>query len=135
MLVEEYYRNERTGNEESIKSVDFEKEEMRRKFQKIEQSEDSFIRSRNLSFIEGKIQLLRDLHWDVLCNTTSYLIEQYVQWRETQKVRIKNYNAAKQLIKMADTSLQKESYAEFRSQVFSLTHLMVIDTIASQPGI
>ena len=134
MLVEEYYEmKERVM--ESIKGVDFEKEEMRRKFQKIEQSEDSFIRSRNLSFIEGKIQQLRDLHWDVLCNTTSFLIGQYVQWRENPESSFKDYTAAKQLIKMADTSLQKESYAEFRSQVFSLTHLMVIDTSHLNQGL
>jgi hypothetical protein len=28
-------------------------------------------------------------------------------------------------MKMADASLEKEKYAEFRSQVFSLTHMMV----------
>ena len=46
-------------------------------------------------------------------------------WRDMPKEAYKDYSAARSLIKMADASLEKEKYAEFRQQVFSLTHLMV----------
>ena len=124
ILIEEYFElKERVL--EAISSTDFEKDEMRKKFQKIEQSEDSFIRSKNVSFIDSKLKQLHDLHWDALCNTTSFLISRYVLWKELPKEFYKDYSAARSLIKMADVSLEKEKYVEFRSQVFSLTHLMV----------
>src|SRR6185295_12128536 len=124
ILVEEYFEaKERVL--EAINSTDFDKEEMRKKFQKIEQSENSFIRSKNVSFIESKLKQLRQLHWDALYNTTSFLISRYVVWRELPKEYYKDYSAARSLFKMADASLEKEKYAEFRRQVFSLTHLMV----------
>jgi molecular chaperone DnaK len=124
MLVEEYFEaKERVM--ETINSCDFEKQEMLKKFQKIEQSEDSFIRSKNVSFIENKLKQLDDLHWDALCNTTCFLISRYVIWKELPATSFKDYSAARSLIKMADASLENEKYAEFRRQAFSLTHLLV----------
>ncbi|HJW15992.1 MAG TPA: Hsp70 family protein [Flavisolibacter sp.] len=124
MLVEEYFEaKERVM--ETINTCDFEKQEMLKKFQKIEQSEDSFIRSKNVSFIANKLKQLDDLHWDALCNTTSFLISRYIMWRELPAESYKDYPAALSLMKMADASLEKEKYPEFRRQVFSLTHLMV----------
>ncbi len=125
MLVEEYFETKEKVAA-AISSSDFEKEEMRKKFQKIEQSEDSFIRSRNVSFIENKLNQLQELQWDALCNTTSFLISRYVIWRDLPAEYYRDYPAARSLIKMADASLQKEKYAEFRTQVFSLTHLMAV---------
>jgi molecular chaperone DnaK len=124
MLIEEYFETKQSVIT-AINSSDFDKEEMRKKFQKIEQSEESFIRSKNVSFIENKLQQLRDLHWEAYVNTTSFLISSYVRWRDMPKEAYKDYSAARSLIKMADASLEKEKYAEFRQQVFSLTHLMV----------
>jgi molecular chaperone DnaK len=124
MLVEEYFEaKERVM--ETINTCDFEKQEMLKKFQKIEQSENSFIRSKNVSFIANKLKQLDDLHWDALCNTTSFLISRYIMWRELPAESYKDYPAARSLMKMADASLEKEKYPEFRRQVFSLTHLMV----------
>jgi molecular chaperone DnaK len=125
MLIEEYYE-EKESVEQCISRADFQKDEMRKQFQKIAQSEGSFIRSKNVSFIEGKIRQLRDLHWDALCNTTSFLIAKYVMWRDLPREAYKDYAAAQALIRMADSSLQQERFAEFRTQVFNLTHLMVI---------
>jgi molecular chaperone DnaK len=124
MLVEEYFEaKERVM--ETINICDFEKQEMLKKFQKIEQSEESFIRSKNVSFIANKLKQLDDLNWDALCNTTSFLISRYILWRELPAESYKDYPAARSLMKMADASLEKEKYPDFRRQVFSLTHLMV----------
>jgi molecular chaperone DnaK len=125
MLVETYFEaKERT--KEAVHNCDFEKPEMLKKLQKIEQSEDSFVRSKNVSFIENKLNQLNDLTWDALCNTTSFLISRYLEWKELPPEFYKDYRTAQSLIKMADASLQKEKYAEFRRQVFSLTHTMVV---------
>jgi molecular chaperone DnaK len=122
-MLEEYFElKERVL--EAINLADFEKEDMRKKYQKIELTEDSLIHSKNNSFIENKLNQLRELHWDARLNTTSFLISQYVMWRDMPKEMFKDYAAATSLIKMANASLEKEKYTEFRMQVFSLTHLM-----------
>lgn len=127
-LLEGYYElKERVL--ESINAADFEKEEMRKKFQKLESGEDALLHSKNNSFIENKVNQLHDLHWDALCNTTSFLIGRFVMWRDLPKEMYKDYTAAKGLINMANASLEKEKYAEFRMQVFSLTHLMVSSNV------
>jgi len=112
MLIENYLETKEMI-QDAISQVDFDKDDMRKKFQKIEQSEETFIRSKNVSFIENKIKQLNDLHWDVLCNTTSFLISRYVMWKELPPESYKDYNAAKSLIRMADASLEKEKYAEY----------------------
>ncbi len=127
-MIEEYLETKEQVKE-SINKCDFDKEELRKKFIKIEQSEESFMRSKNASFVEAKLRQLNDLHWDALCNTTSFLISRYVLWKSLPKEAYKDYAAAKTLIKMADDSLEKEKYAEFRSQVFSLTHLFASSNI------
>lgn len=124
LLLEEYFET-KEKTQAAISAVDFDKIELQKKFQKIEMSEGSFVRSKNVSFIENKVKQLNDLHWDALCNTTSFLISRYVMWRDLPKEYYKDHAAAKSLIRMADDSLEKEKYAEFRMQVFSLTHLFV----------
>ncbi len=122
ILIEEYFELKEKVKE-VIAGVDFEKEEMRKKMQKMEQTEDSVIRSKNVSFIENRIKQMDKLHWDALCNTTSFLIGQFVEWKSMPEGAFKDHAAARTLIKMAETSLEKEKYADFRRQVFSLTHL------------
>jgi molecular chaperone DnaK len=124
-LVEDYFSlKERVR--EAIDAASFEKEEMRKKLQKIEMTEASFIRSRNASFIDNKLKQLNELHWEALHNTTGFLIRQYMQWRELPKEAWKDYAASRSLIRMADASLHNEKFAEFRQQAFSLTHMMII---------
>lgn len=122
ILIEEYLElKERV--KEAIAGADFQKEEMRKKMQKIEQTEDSFIRSKNVSLLENRKKQLDQLNWDALCNTTSFLISRFIEWKQMPEYFYKDYNAARSLIKMAETSLEKERFADFRTQVFSLTHL------------
>jgi molecular chaperone DnaK len=124
ILIEEYFAlKERVA--EAVKSCDFEKPELQKKLQKIGQSEDSFIRSKNVSFVENKLKQLQELHWDALYNTTSFLISRYVVWRDLAPGYYKDHRAAQSLFKMADTSLEREDFAEFRKHAFRLTHLMV----------
>ncbi len=60
---------------------------------------------------------------------SSFLISRYIIWRDLTKEYYNDYNAARALIKMANASMEKESFSEFRQQVFSLTHLFVANDI------
>jgi molecular chaperone DnaK len=122
-LIEEYFTNKERV-QEAINGVDFEKDELRKQFLRIEQSEDSFIRSKNVSFISNKMQQLYDLYWRALSNTTGFLISKFVEFREYDASSFKDYSAAKSIIKMASVALEKEKYSEFRQYVFSLSRLL-----------
>ncbi|MBL7731017.1 MAG: Hsp70 family protein [Chitinophagaceae bacterium] len=122
MIEDYYYRKDQV--KETINTADFEKEELKRQFIKIEQSEASFIRSKNVSFIQTKLEQLYDLHWKALGNTTSFLITKFVEFRDLGPEYYRDYNGAKSLIKLGNAALEKENYPEFRRHVYSLSGLL-----------
>ena len=107
-----------------IATADFEKDNLYKRLQKIEQSESSFIKSKNVSVIENKLEQLNDLWWSALSNTTSFLITTFIEYKAADPDEFKDYRAAKSIIKMGDSSLEKENYPEFRRHVYSLSGLL-----------
>ena len=125
VLLEEYF-HAKDQVQQTIAMADFEKDELNRMFQKIEQSESSFINSKNVSVIEAKLKQLHDLYWKGLSNTISFLISTFIGYKSYTAAEFKDYNAAKAIMKMADEALQKEKYPEFRRHVFNLSSLLNI---------
>ena len=122
-LIEEYYNYKETVHT-AIQTVDFEKEDLRKSFIKIEQSESGFIHSKNISVIENKMRQLYELYWRALSNTNSFLIARFIEYKSYEPEYFKDYKAANSVIKMADTALQNERFAEFRRHVFSISALL-----------
>ena len=123
MLVENYM-NMKENVLSAIGTADFEKDMLHKSYQKIEQSEASFIRSKNVSVMEKKLEQLDDLWWSALSNTTSFLISRFIDYKTCSPDDFKDYNAAKSIIKMADASLEQERFPEFRRHVFSISALL-----------
>ncbi len=122
-MLDDYLQHKETVLE-IINMADFEKDELKKQYQKIEASEASFMRSKNISVIENKIKQLYDLHWKGLSNTTSFLIAKFIEFKSYDADDFKNYHAAKSIFKMADNSLAQEKYPEFRQHVFSISSLL-----------
>jgi molecular chaperone DnaK len=122
-MIENYFHAKDKVNA-AITMVDFEKDNLQKQFQKIQQSESSFIHSKNVSVIENKFRQLDDLHWKALSNTTSFLITLFIEYKGYSESYFKDYNAARSIIRMAEESLQKEKYPEFRLHVFSISRLL-----------
>ncbi|MFN0083432.1 MAG: Hsp70 family protein [Ferruginibacter sp.] len=122
-MLDDYLQHKETVLE-IINIADFEKDELKKQYQKIEASEASFMRSKNISVIENKIEQLYDLHWKGLSNTSSFLIAKFIEFKSYDADDFKNYNAAKSIFKMADTALEHEKYPEFRQHVFSISSLL-----------
>lgn len=123
MLIEEYMAiKEKLAG--VIATVDFEKDTLYKRLQKIEQSEASFIKSKNVSVIENKLEQLNDLWWSALSNTTSFLIATFIEYKAADPAEFKDHRAARSIIKMADNSLEKENYVEFRRHVYSISALL-----------
>jgi molecular chaperone DnaK len=123
MLLEAYF-TEKEMVATAITMVDFHKEDLQKQYLKIEQSEPSFIRSKNVSVVESKRQELNDLYWRALSNTTGFLISIFIEYKGYDGSDYKDYSAARSIMKMADNSLEKENYPEFRRHVFSISSLL-----------
>lgn len=123
MLIEEYMAiKEKLAG--VIATADFEKDTLYKRLQKIEQSEGSFMKSKNVSVIENKLEQLNDLWWSALSNTTSFLIATFIEYKAADPAEFKDHRAARSIIKMADNSLEKENYVEFRRHVYSISALL-----------
>lgn len=123
LLLEDYLNFKETVLE-TINMADFIKDELRKEYQKIEQSEASTLKSKSVSVIENKLKQLDDLYWRGLSNTTSYLISKFIEFKMYEAKDFKDYGAAKSIMKMADSVLEQEKYVEFRRHIFSLSGLL-----------
>jgi molecular chaperone DnaK len=123
LLLEEYLHYKETVLE-TINMADFIKDELRKEYQKIEQSEASTLKSKSVSVIENRLKQLDDLYWKGLSNTTSFLIARFIEYKTYDAKDFKDYGAAKSIMKMADAVLEQEKYVEFRRHVFSLSGLL-----------
>ncbi len=109
---------------EIINMADFNKDELKKQFQKIESAEPSFMRSKNVSVIDNKIAQLNEVYWKGLSNTISFLIAKFIEFKSYDAVDFKDYNAAKSIFKMGDNALEQEKYPEFRQHVFNISALL-----------
>ncbi|MEO8771326.1 MAG: Hsp70 family protein [Ferruginibacter sp.] len=123
-LIESYLNRKETVRA-AIGAADFEKENLLQRYQKIEQSESSFMRSRNASVVENKLKQLNDLYWSALSNTTSFLIGKFIEFKGYNARDYNDHAMALSIMKMADAALENERYPEFRRQVFNLSNLLV----------
>ncbi len=122
-LIEGYF-HAKDEVQQAVNMVDFEKDELKKVFQKIEQSESSFIHSKNVSVVENKLRQLNDLHWRALSNQTSFLIARFIEYKQYEATDFKDYTAVKPIIKMADAALEQEKFAEFRRHVYNISGLV-----------
>ena len=127
-MIEEYLNYKETVKI-AVETADFEKKDLRKSLIKLEQSESGFIHSKNVSVIENRVRQLSDLHWRALSNTTSFLISKFIEFKGYNEAYYKDYRSACSIIKMAESSLQSERYAEFRRHVYSISSLLNISKV------
>jgi len=111
--------------ENHMAMVDFRKEELVQKFQKLIAGEHHVLISRNPSILEKATEKINDLGWDIHWNTLSYLISRYEGFKGLAPDQFTNYPGVQAIIKSADAALQGEKYYEFRQHVYNITHLLV----------
>jgi molecular chaperone DnaK len=125
ILLENYFNNKETVKQ-TIHGVDFDKDDLLKRFQRIEQAESAFLNSKNVSVIENKLQQLDDLHLKALSATNSFLISRFFEYKTYDDTDFKDHRAAKTIIKMADNALENERFSEFRRHIFSISSLLNI---------
>lgn len=122
-MIEQYFEGKERVRE-VVNRVDFEKEAFKKQFQQLEQTESSFIQSKNASMVDNKLKQLNDLYWRALSNTISFLIARFIEYKSYEPADFKDYNSAKSIMKMADSALQNEKYPDFKRHVFTISGML-----------
>ncbi len=109
---------------QNMQMADFDKDLLEREFRKLEASEDTFMKTKNASFIQKKTEQLQDLDWRIQGNTISFLITVFNDYKEMEPAYFTSYNSAKAIFKMGDTALENEKFANFRKHVYHASSLL-----------
>lgn len=121
------YLEVKEAAESHLPMVDFKKEELTKKLQKILASEHQILISKNPSILENAIERMDDLFHEIKWNILSFIIAQFEYFKTLSSDFYTNYDGAKAIIKSADNALSNEQYVAFRQHVYSLTHLFTQD--------
>ncbi len=114
----------KTQVKENLLMADFEKDLLEREFRKLEATEDTFMKSKNASFIQKKIDQLQDLDQRILSNTTSFLLAIFEEYKTYDPMYFTSYNSAKAIFKLADNAVAQEKFGDFRKHIFHLSSLV-----------
>ncbi|MFM2359995.1 MAG: hypothetical protein RLY16_1988 [Bacteroidota bacterium] len=122
-MIEEYFHHKEQV-QEALQMVNFDKDELTKSFNRLSQNEAAVVGSKNVSFIQNKIDQLFELYRRVLSATIGFLINIFIEYKTYESGWFKDYNAAKKLMVMADKALAEEKFVEFRHLVFSISALL-----------
>ncbi len=118
------YLHARDYAEQQLPACDFEQDRLKAKFRQLVQNESLVLRTRNPSILQKAIEQLNELIWEILTNTTSYLIVYFHRIKAAPDDAFTNSGGAQTIIRMADKALEQERFFEFRQHVYNLSHLL-----------
>jgi molecular chaperone DnaK len=110
---------------ELIQTVHFDKNQLLEKYNRVVKSESSFLKSRNTSVIESGLKQMEDVHDRARGNTIPFLIECMEDFQQLPDEEFKNPNAARKMLKQANTALDNEKYLEFKQNIVGVSNLVI----------
>lgn len=110
--------------EQHLPMADFEKEELKKKYDRLMAAEHQILISRNPSTLEKAIDNMYRLYNQVSWNVMSFIIAEFESIRMYNEAEFTNYNGAKSVIAAADKALEQDKQYEFRQHVYHLTNLL-----------
>jgi hypothetical protein len=91
-LQSEYLRNMELV-EQTLPSVDIEKESLNARFRKLSENTNAVLKSRNPAILKRAAEQLDDLYWNILSNTHSHLVSRFYILKSYKPDMYKNYNS------------------------------------------
>lgn len=122
-MIEQYFHLKDQVSH-SMEAVHFDRDELTKQFNRLNQSEASLVSSRNASFLNHKIEQMELLLNRVLSATIPYLVHVFLSYKTADDSAFKDARTARKMIAMADKALEDEKYTEFRMQVFGISSLL-----------
>ena len=118
-LRNEYFRF-REWIEQSLPSVDVDKEALSARYRKIVDTENMVLLSRNPAILKRSIDRLDDLCYDVLWNNNSHITSRFYEMKNLPEDRFKNYRAAQQTFVKAEKAIEDNRYIDLRRMLNDL---------------
>ena len=122
-LRDEYFRL-REAIEQSLHSVDENKEALTEKYHKLTDAENMILQSRNPVIMQRGIDRLDDLYYDVLWSSNSYIVSRFYNLKSYAPERYKNYLEAQQIFAKAEKAVDDKHYLELRRFLKDLFYIL-----------
>jgi len=122
-LRDDYFRL-REAIEQSLHSVDENKEALTEKYHKLTDAENMILQSRNPVIMQRGIDRLDDLYYDVLWSSNSYIVSRFYNLKSYAPERYKNYREAQQIFAKAEKAIDDKHYLELRRFLKDLFYIL-----------
>jgi molecular chaperone DnaK len=106
--------------EQSLPSVDVNKEVLSARYRKILETENMVLQSRSPAILKRSIDRLDDLCYDVLWNNNSYIASRFYEIKSLPEEQFKNYRAAQQTFAKAEKAIDDNRYIDLRRMINDL---------------
>lgn len=118
------YLNHKHFVEENLPHVEFDRDKMMNDFDRIVQDEAQFLKAKSPSVLRAKIDALELLRRRVYANSRQYIIDFFLYFASQPVNSYSKPSIAATLIKQGEEALAKEQFAQVRSSMINLSHLM-----------
>jgi molecular chaperone DnaK len=123
MLQADYF-NHKNFVEEHLPHVEFDRDKMINDFDRIVQDEGQFLKAKSPAVLRAKIDALEMLRRRVYANTRQYIIDFFLYFSSQPLTSYSKPSIAATLIKQGEEALAGEQYAQLRSTMVNLSHLL-----------
>ncbi len=126
MLQADYF-NHKNFVEEHLPHVEFDRDKMMNDFDRIVQDEGQFLKAKSPAVLRAKIDALELLRRRVYANTRQYIVDFFLYFSSQPLDHYTKPAIAATLIKQGEEALAQEQYAQLRSAMVNLSHLLYGD--------
>jgi molecular chaperone DnaK len=116
--------NHKTFIEENLPDVEFERDKMMNDFDRIVQDEQQFLKAKSPAVLRTKIDALDMLRRRVYANTRHYIIDFFLYFAAIPATNYTKPAIASTLIKQGEQALANEQFAQLRTIMINLSHLL-----------
>jgi hypothetical protein len=123
-MLQAYYFNHKNFVEEHLPHVEFDRDKMLNDFDRIVQDEAQFLKAKSPAVLRAKIDALEMLRRRVYANTKQYIVDFFLYFSSQPLTSYSKPSIAATLIKQGEEALAGEQYAQLRSTMINLSHLL-----------
>ncbi len=129
MLQADYF-NHKSFIEEHLPHAEFDRDKMMNDFDRITQDEAQFLKAKSPAVLRAKIDALEFLRRRVYANTRYYIIDLFLYFAAIPTANYTKPAIAATLIKQGEEALAAQQYAQLRTTMLNLSHLLHDEEVA-----
>jgi molecular chaperone DnaK len=118
------YFNHKTFIEEALPDVEFDRDKMMNDFDRVVQDEQQFLKAKSPAVLRTKIDALEILRRRAYANTRHYIIDFFLYFAAIPPSSYTKPAIAATLIKEGEQALAAQQFAQLRTSMINLSHLL-----------